>query len=92
MTEIAEQPKRRGRKPKGDRAMTNAERVAASRFRRRYPDKGGYSGKQLSVMLGGRAHMALDDLMAHYGEGTIQREVVEAALINYAAYCLPERD
>ncbi|MDA8119102.1 MAG: hypothetical protein M0Z85_03435 [Gammaproteobacteria bacterium] len=91
MTEIAEQPKRRGRKPKGDRSMTNAERVAASRFRRRYPDKG-YSGKQLSVMLSGRAHMALNDLMAHYGEGTIQREVVEAALLFYAAHCIPSRD
>ncbi len=90
MTEIAEQPKR-GRKPKGDRAMTNAERVAASRARRLYPDRG-YSGKQLSVMLNGRAHMALDDLMRYYGEGTIQREVVEAALINYAAYCIPQRD
>ena len=92
MTEITEQqPKRRGRKPKGERPMTNAERVAASRLRRRCPDKG-YSGKQISVMLGGRAHMALDDLMAHHGEGTIQREVVEAALLFYAAYCIPQRD
>ncbi len=91
MAETAEKPKRRGRKPKGDRPMTNAERVAASRFRRRYPDKG-YSGKQLSVMLSGRARMALDDLMEYHGEGTIQREVVEAALISYAAYCIPERD
>ncbi|MHB9043100.1 hypothetical protein [Acidithiobacillus sp.] len=91
MTEIAEQPNRRGRKPEGDRPMTSAERVAASRARRLYPDKG-YSGKQLSVMLNGRAHMALDDLMAHHGEGTIQREVIEAAIIFYAAYCIPERD
>ena len=89
-TEIAEQPKR-GRKPKGDRPMTSAERVAASRARRLYPDNG-YSGKQLSVMLNGRAHMALDDLMAHYGEGTIQREAVEAALLFYAAHCIPSRD
>ncbi len=88
MTEMAT---RRGRKPKGDRPMTSAERVAASRFRRRHPDKG-YSGKQLSVMLGGRAHMALNDLMAHHGEGTIQREVIEVALIFYAAHCIPPRD
>lgn len=87
MAEIAEQqPKRRGRKPKGDRPMTSAERVAASRFRRRYTDNG-YSGKQVSVMLGGRAHMALDDLVEHF-DSAMQKEVIEAALIYYANACI----
>ncbi|MHB1320802.1 MAG: hypothetical protein ACYCY0_04470 [Acidithiobacillus ferrivorans] len=87
MTEIAaEQSKRRGRKPKGDRPMTSAERVAASRFRRQYPDNG-YSGKQVSVMLGGRAHMALDDLVKHF-DNAVQKEVIEAALIAYAKACI----
>ena len=88
MTEIAtEQSKRRGRKLKGDRPMTSAERVAASRFRRRFTDSG-YSGKQVSVMLGGRAHMALDDLVKHF-DNAMQKEVIEAALICYANTCIP---
>jgi len=85
MTEIAEQSKRRGRKPKGDRPMTSAERVAASRFRRRYTDSG-YSGKQVNVMLSGPAHMALDDLAEHFRDKT-QKEIIEAALIAHAKAC-----
>ena len=86
MAEIAEQhPKRRGRKPKGDRPMTSAERVAASRFRRRYTDNG-YSGKQVSVMLGGPAHMALDDLVEYFRDKS-QKEIIEAALIAHAKVC-----
>ena len=85
MTEVSEQPKRPGRKPKGDRPMTSAERVAASRFRRRYPDSG-YSGKPVSVMLSGQAHMALDDLMEHFRDKS-QKEIIEAALIAHAKAC-----
>ena len=85
MTEVSEQPKRPGRKPKGDRPMTSAERVAASRFRRRYTN-GGTSGKQVSVMLSGPAHMALDDLAEHFRDRT-QKEIIEAALIAHAKAC-----
>ena len=70
MTKIAEvlsQPvtQKRGRKPKGDRPMTAAERAKASRDHRRFPMEG-YSGKPISVMLSGEDHMALDDLITIY--------------------------
>jgi hypothetical protein len=85
MTKIAEvlsQPvtKKRGRKPKGDRPMTAAERAKASRFRRKYPMTG-YSGKPISVMLSGDAHMALNDLITTYGDKS-QKEIIDLALIH----------
>ncbi len=58
-------PKRRGRKPKGERAMTPAERSKASRFNRTYTQDG-YSGKQVNVMFTGPAHTALDDLTVFF--------------------------
>lgn len=82
VAEMDGQPKRRGCKPKGDRLMTSAERVAAGRFRRRYRNSG-YSGKQVSVMLSGQAHMALDDLVGHFRDKT-QKEIIGAALIAHA--------
>jgi hypothetical protein len=72
-------PKRRGRKPKGERAMTPTERSKASRLNRTYTQDG-YSGNQVNVMLSGPAHMALDDLMIVFGNKT-QKEVVEQAII-----------
>ena len=85
MTKIAEVlsqsvTKKRGRKPKGDRPMTSAERAAASRFRRRYPMEG-YSGKPVSVMLSGPAHSALDELVEHFGDKS-QKEIIDLALIH----------
>ena len=74
-----ESPKRRGRKPKGERAMTPAERSKASRDRRRFPMEG-YSGKQVSVMLSGPAHSALDDLVEFFG-GKSQKEIIEQAIL-----------
>ena len=71
--------KRRGRKPKGERPMTAAERSRASRDRRRFPMEG-YSGKQVSVMLSGPAHMALDELMEFFGDKT-QKEIIEQAIL-----------
>ena len=71
--------KRRGRKPKGDRPMTAAERSRASRDRRRFPMEG-YSGKQVSVMLSGPAYMALDELMEFFGDKT-QKEIIEQAIL-----------
>ena len=71
--------KRRGRKPKGDLPMTAAERSRASRDRRRFPMEG-YSGKQVSVMLSGPAHMALDELMEFFG-GKSQKEIIEQAIL-----------
>ncbi len=83
MTEASapEQPekKRRGRKPKGDRPMTAAERSRASRDRRRFPMEG-YSGKQVSVMLSGPAHLALDDLL-EFLSGRSQKEIIEQAIL-----------
>jgi len=78
---VPEQTKKnqRGRKPKGDRPMTAAERSRASRDRRRFPMEG-YSGKQVSVMLSGTAHMALDELMEFFGDKT-QKEIVEQAIL-----------
>lgn len=77
------QSSKRGRKPKGGgRAMTSAERVAASRARRE-----GKGGKQVSVVLSGSARAVLDELIRYHSdpEGkAIQREVIEAALIFYA--------
>ncbi|MDX5936826.1 hypothetical protein [Acidithiobacillus thiooxidans] len=72
--------KKRGRKPKGDRPMTAAERAAVSRFRRRYPMEG-YSGKSVSVMLSGPAHAALDDLITIYSDKS-QKEIIDLALIS----------
>jgi hypothetical protein len=72
-------PKRRGRKPKGERAMTPAERSKASRFNRTYTQEG-YSGKQVNVMLSGPAHMALDDLVVFFG-GKAQKDIIEQAII-----------
>jgi len=85
MTKIAEvlsQPvtKKRGRKPKGDRPMTAAERAKASRDRRRFPMEG-YSGKPISVMLSGDAHMALDELITTYSDKS-QKEIIDLALIH----------
>ena len=71
--------KQRGRKPKGERPMTAAERSRASRDRRRFPMEG-YSGKQVSVMLSGPAHMALDDLQEFFG-GKSQKEIIEQAIL-----------
>jgi hypothetical protein len=71
--------KQRGRKPKGDRPMTAAERSRASRDRRRFPMEG-YSGNQVSVMLSGPAHMALDELMEFFGDKT-QKEIIEQAIL-----------
>ena len=84
MTKIAEvlsQPvtKKRGRKPKGDRPMTAAERAKASRDRRRFPMEG-YSGKQVNVMLSGPAHSALDDLLEFFGDKS-QKEIIEQAIL-----------
>ncbi len=78
-TSEQESPKRRGRKPKGERAMTPAERSKASRFNRTYT-KEGYSGKQVSVMLSGPAHSALDDLVEFFG-GKSQKEIIEQAIL-----------
>jgi hypothetical protein len=59
--------------------MTSAERAKASRDRRRFPMEG-YSGKQVSVMLSGHAHSALDDLITAYGDKS-QKEIIDMALI-----------
>ena len=72
--------KKRGRKPKGDRPMTAAERAKASRDRRRFPMEG-YSGKPISVMLSGDAHMALDELITTYSDKS-QKEIIDLALIH----------
>ena len=78
-TEALPEPVRKGRKPKGDRPMTSAERAKASRDRRRFPMEG-YSGKQVSVMLSGPAHSALDDLITAYGDKS-QKEIIDMAII-----------
>ena len=82
ITEVLSQPvtKKRGRKPKGDRPMTAAERAKASRDRRRFPQEG-YSGKPISVMLSGEAHMALDNLIPIYSDKS-QKEIIDLALIH----------
>ena len=71
--------KRRGRKPTGVRPMTAAERSRSSRFNRTYT-KEGYSGKQVSVMLSGPAHSALDDLLKFFGDKS-QKEIIELAIL-----------
>lgn len=72
-----------GRKASGERAMTAAERQRASRERLMYPAEGygaeGHSGKQLSVMLNGRASMQLSDLVDAYSDLS-QKEIVELAI------------
>lgn len=78
-TETLPEPVRKGRKPKGDRPMTASERAKASRDRRRFPMEG-YSGKQVSVMLSGAAHSALDDLITAYGDKS-QKEIIDMALV-----------
>ena len=78
-TEALPEPVRKGRKPKGDRPMTSAERAKASRDRRRFPMEG-YSGKQVTVMLSGPAHSALDDLITAYGDKS-QKEIIDMALV-----------
>ena len=80
-TEALPEPVRKGRKPKGDRPMTSAERAKASRDRRCFPMEG-YSGKQVSVMLSGPAHSALDDLIVAYGDKS-QKEIIDMALITF---------
>lgn len=72
--------KRRGRKPKGERAMTAVERARESRYNRIYTVKG-HSGKQLSVMLSGEAHLALKELLDFYGDKS-QKCIIEEALIS----------
>ncbi|MDD2751012.1 hypothetical protein [Acidithiobacillus sp.] len=39
----------------------------------------GYSGKQISVMLSGDAHLALDELASAYSNKS-QKEIIELAL------------
>ena len=78
-TEAVSEPVRKGRKPNGDRPMTSSERAKASRDRRRFPMEG-YSGKQVSVMLSGPAHSALDDLITAYGDKS-QKEIIDMALV-----------
>lgn len=85
MSEPIEQ-KKRGRKPSGERAMTSAERAAASRFKRRYEQPtGSFSGKQISVMLSGDAHAALLDLKEHFSDKS-QKQIIDEALVHYAKY------
>ncbi|MDX5936835.1 hypothetical protein [Acidithiobacillus thiooxidans] len=60
--------------------MTAAERAAVSRFRRRYPMEG-YSGKPVSVMLSGDAHLALDALVSVYSDKS-QKEIIDLALVH----------
>lgn len=72
----------RGRKPAGDRAMTPAERMRASRERRLYPTgygADGYGGKQISLMLSGKAAMELSDLIIAYSDKS-QKEIIELAI------------
>lgn len=69
----------RGRKPLGTTAMTAAERAAKSRYNRTFTAEG-YSGKQISVMLSGEAHQALDDLLDMYSDKS-QKEIIELALL-----------
>ena len=75
---MMEKPKR-GRKPRGEEAMTNAEKQAAYRARIR-ENEGGYSGKALSLMLSGDAHMALDVIREEHPELSY-KEIVEMLLI-----------
>jgi hypothetical protein len=70
---------KRGRKPQGEEAMTNAEKQAAYRARIR-ENAGGYSGKALSLMLSGDAHMALDVIREERPELSY-KEIVEMLLI-----------
>ena len=60
--------------------MTAAERAKASRDHRRFPMEG-YSGKLISVMLSGEAHMALDELITIYSDKS-QKEIIDLALIS----------
>ena len=41
----------------------------------------GYSGKPVSVMLSGEAHMALNDLITTYSDKS-QKEIIDLALIH----------
>ena len=76
--------KKRGRKPLGDRAMTPAERAAASRFKRRYEQPSGvFSGKQISMMLSGDAHVALLDLKERFSDKSL-KQIIDEALVHYA--------
>jgi hypothetical protein len=73
--------KKRGRPATGGKAMTSAERVRLSRYRRKYPDTStAYSGKMLSTMISGEAHSALDDLLNKYSVLS-QKEIIEMAII-----------
>ena len=76
--------KNRGRKPSGARAMTPAERAAASRFKRRYEQPTGvFSGKQIGVMLSGDAHGALLDLKEQFSDKSL-KQIIDEALVHYA--------
>ena len=72
-----------GRKASGERAMTAAERQRTRRERLMYPAEGygavGHSGKQLSVMLAGKAAMELSELVDAYSDLS-QKEIIELAI------------
>ena len=71
----------RGRKPQGVEAMTNAEKQKAYRKRIR-ENAGGYSGKALSLMLSGDAHLALTVIREAHPDLS-NKEIVEMLLIKY---------
>lgn len=72
---------KRGRKPKGAQAMTPAERARASRARRTVPHDGEYRGKQMSFILNGKAHLALQYLQ-DINSDLSQKEIIEKALLS----------
>lgn len=78
---------KRGRKPQGEEAMTNAEKQAAYRARIR-ENEGGYSGKALSLMLSGDAHLALDVIREAHPDLSY-KEIVEMLLIKRAEESKP---
>ncbi|MHB8543310.1 MAG: hypothetical protein ACYC9S_04830 [Leptospirales bacterium] len=71
--------KRRGRPPKGERPLTPAERMKASRARKTVHSKG-LSAKGIGVTLTGQAAWALDDLQKVF-RNKLQKEIIEDALV-----------
>ena len=71
--------KRRGRPPKGERPLTPAERMRASRARKTVHAEG-LSGKGIGVTLNGQAAWALADLQKIF-RNKLQKEIIEDALI-----------